>query len=231
MLQRHPTINVISAPDCSSSVPPPLLEEILATRQRIAAHGAEIRAKRNDPAFKALLPSEERPMSNFPDVISKLENSPRSVATSPSTATSASISPSSYVHPSASPFTTPSSTPVMIQPLPVYPSSLGKEFVSGFNVPFEPQVRDPVDVAVDRLVAMGFDEKKSKKALADTDSGNHVDFNKAVETLVSERKRDVLNLMNWNYREAIQSEPSSREVEQNASPTLGSGLGIAGVPR
>ncbi|KAI4242614.1 MAG: hypothetical protein L6R42_010965, partial [Xanthoria sp. 1 TBL-2021] len=61
-------------------------------------------------------------------------------------------------------------------------------------------IRDPVDVAVDRLVAMGFDEKKAKKALADTDSGNSVDFEKAVEALVRERKRDVGGLMHWGYR-------------------------------
>lgn len=231
MLQRHPTINVINSPDHSSSVPSPLLEEILATRQRIAAHGAEIRAKRNDPAFKALLPSEERPMSNFPDIISKLESSPSSIESSPLTATSSRLSPSSYVYPSPSPLTTPSSTPIVIQPLPVCSSSQEKELVSGFNVSLEPQVRDPVDVAVDRLVAMGFDEKKSKKALADTDSGNRVNFDKAVEALVKERKRDVSNLMNWNYQGAIQSEASSGEVDQSASPTLASGLGIGGVPR
>lgn len=58
-----------------------------------------------------------------------------------------------------------------------------------------PQVRDPVDVAVDNLVAMGFDEKKAKKALADTDSGNSVDFERAMEVLVRERKREVAGLM------------------------------------
>ena len=52
-----------------------------------------------------------------------------------------------------------------------------------------------MDVAVDRLVAMGFDERRAKKALADTDSGNSVDFDKAVAVLVRERKRDVGILM------------------------------------
>ena len=119
----------------------------------------------------------------------------------------------------------------MIQPISVSLSGKEKEFIANFNVSLEPQVRDPVDVAVDRLVAMGFDEKKSKKALADTDSGNNIDFNKAAEALVRERNHDGSNLMNWNYRGAIQTEASPREAEQSWSPTLGSGLGIAGVPR
>lgn len=229
MIQRHPTINIASAPDRSSPVTSPLLEEILATRQRIAAHGAVIRAKRNDPAFKALLPSEERPMSNFPDVISKLENPPGVTDNSPSTATPSTLATSNYLLPSASPLTTASSTPVAAPTLSIRSSTLEKQFVSHLHVPFGPQVRDPVDVAVDRLVAMGFDEKKSKKALADTDSGNSIDFDKAVETLVSGRKRDVSNLMNWNYRGAIQTDNSSTDEQQGANPAFG--LGIGGVPR
>ena len=50
-------------------------------------------------------------------------------------------------------------------------------------------------MAVERLVGMGFEEKKAKKALADTDSGNRVDFERAVEVLVRERKREVQGLM------------------------------------
>lgn len=229
MLQRHPTIIPASAPDRSSPTPSPLLEEILATRQRIAAHGAVIRAKRNDPAFKAQLPSEERPMSNFPDVISRLENSPTATENTISTATSSSLAPSTYLHPSISPLTTASSTPVEAPTIPVRSCSLEKQFISGVNVPFGPQVRDPVDVAVDRLVAMGFDEKKSKKALADTDSGNSIDFDKAVDVLVRERKRDVSNLMNSNYRGAIQTDNEPREEQQSANSAFG--LGIGGVPR
>ena len=88
-----------------------------------------------------------------------------------------------------------------------------------------PQVRDPVDIAVDRLVAMGFDEKKAKKALAETDTGESINFDKAVEILVRERKRDVSNMINWNYRGAAETNPP---VEDRRSPI---GLGIGGVPR
>ena len=229
MIQRHPTINIASAPDRSSPVTAPLLEEILATRQRRAAHGDVIRAKRNDPAFKALLPSEERPMSNFPDVISKLENSHGVTENSPLTAMPSTLAPVNYLLPSASSLTTASSFPVAASTFPTRSSTLEKQSVSHGLVPFGPQVRDPVDVAVDRLVAMGFDEKKSKKALADTDSGNSIDFDMAVEMLVSERKNDVSNLMHWNYRGAIQTDNISPEEQQGANPAFG--LGIGGVPR
>lgn len=44
-------------------------------------------------------------------------------------------------------------------------------------------------------MGMGFEERRAKKALADTDSGNSVNFERAVEVLVRERKRDVAGLM------------------------------------
>ena len=74
-----------------------------------------------------------------------------------------------------------------------------------------------MDVAVDRLVAMGFDERRAKKALADTDSGNSVDFDKAVEVLVRERKRDMGNLMHGSYRgRKVEGGGASPVVEQRA---------------
>lgn len=56
-------------------------------------------------------------------------------------------------------------------------------------IPSGPQVRDPVDVAVEKLVSMGFDEAKAKKALADTDTGNSINFESALAVLKKERKR------------------------------------------
>ncbi|KAL8773528.1 MAG: hypothetical protein Q9209_001632 [Squamulea sp. 1 TL-2023] len=178
--QRYPTIKVSSSPTAASPTSP---TDAQLSRQRCAAHAAEIRAKRNDPAFKALPPSEERPMSNFPDVVEKLENN-ANVPEAPSMQGLAHLAVPSP------------STPKPPQPI-IAPLNLRTVHLP---VPSGPQVRDPVDVAVDRLVAMGFDEKKAKKALADTDSGNSVDFEKAVEALVRERKRDVGGLMHWGYR-------------------------------
>ncbi|KAL9599617.1 MAG: hypothetical protein Q9219_003700 [cf. Caloplaca sp. 3 TL-2023] len=179
MCQRHPTI-AISSPANSSPASP---SDAQCSRQRCAAHAAEIRAKRSDPAFRALPPSEERPMSNYPDVLKKLENNTNVPEVPPMPSESGSLSVSQ-----ASPIPSEKTTP-----------QLNMQTVH-LAVPSGPQVRDPVDVAVDRLVAMGFDEKKAKKALADTDSGNSVDFEKAVEALVRERKRDVGGLMHWGYR-------------------------------
>ena len=94
------------------------------------------------------------------------------------------------------------------------PSDLdtSKNFVSALVVPAGPQVRDPVDVAVDRLVGMGFEKKKSAKALAETDTGNSVDFAKALEWLVRERKRDVGSLMHSGYRGPITPPGESDEI-------------------
>lgn len=122
-------------------------------------------------------------MSNYPDVVEKLENNTQIPAVRPM--------PSGLTHLTI-PHTQLSPPQPIIAPLNVPTLHL--------PIPSGPQVRDPVDVAVDRLVAMGFDEKKAKKALADTDSGNSVDFEKAVEVLVRERKRDVGGLMHWGYR-------------------------------
>lgn len=179
MCQRYPTIAISSSPTASS---PPSPSDAQSARQRCALHAAEIRAKRSDPSFKALPPSEERPMSNFPDIVEKLEKNQN-------------VPEVSSVLSGSTHLTVPlSSAP----PKPSIPP-LNMQTVH-LAVPSGPQVRDPVDVAVDRLVAMGFDEKKAKKALADTDSGNSVDFEKAVEALVRERKRDVGGLMHWGYR-------------------------------
>ena len=54
------------------------------------------------------------------------------------------------------------------------------------------QVRDPVDVAVEKLVAMGYDEGAAKRALAESDRGDRVDFRRAVKSLESgKRKREL----------------------------------------
>ena len=56
-------------------------------------------------------------------------------------------------------------------------------------VPSGPQVRDPVDLAVEKLVNMGFEETRAKKALAQTESGNGINFESALQRLTKERER------------------------------------------
>ena len=148
--------------------------ETVAARWRCARHAAEIRAKRNDPNFKQLPPSEDRPMSEWTSVLAALDSDAPPVP----------AMPNSYTHHRA----TPSET------------DTAKHMISALVVPAGPQVRDPVDLAVDKLVAMGFEASKAKKALADTDTGNSVDFDGALEHLVRERKRDVNGMMHFGYR-------------------------------
>ena len=117
-------------------------------------------------------------------------------------------------------------------------SDTSKHMISALVVPEGPQVRDPVDVAVERLVGMGFESAKAKRALADTDTGNSVDFDGALQQLVRERKRDVDGLMNLGYRgraDSNGSEPGRERrdgmvnVERREamdSPVLGPNTGI-----
>lgn len=125
--------------------------------------------------------------------------------------------------------------PAIYSAHPRTPSNVdtSKNFVSALVVPAGPQVRDPVDVAVDRLVAMGFDKKKAAKALAETDTGNSVDFAKALEWLVRERKRDVSGLMHSGYRGPVTPTGESDEIanasaEEAIREAVGLGLKTVG---
>lgn len=212
MAERHPT-SPTSSPkgtitDISSPTSKQPMDDAVAARWRCARHAAEIRAKRCDPSFKALPPSEDRPMSEFPAVLEKLDKAD---------------APPVPVIPSAHSRT---------------PSDLdtSKNFVSALVVPAGPQVRDPVDLAVDRLVTMGFDKKKAAKALAETDTGNSVDFGKALEWLVRERKRDVGGLMHSGYRGPAtptgeRDEIANANAESAIREAVGLGLNVGARSR
>lgn len=77
-------------------------------------------------------------------------------------------------------------------------------------------MRDPVDLAVEEFIGMGFDEGKAVKALAETDTGNSIDFAAAMEWLVRERKRDVGGLMHTGYRGRTGGEKGGEEVSPAA---------------
>ena len=206
--RRHPAVKTQS-PIRSSPISPEqqqqqtwLPDATLISRQRCATHAAQIRRARQDPNFRALPPSEERPMSGWPDVFDRLEHSPSptpSMPPMPQVQTQMS-SQASYVSAAPSISTPNLHAPRGPQELTIRPSLSTSNSFSSAYAPAGPQVRDPVDVAIDRLVAMGFDKKKSQKALADTDNGNGIDFDQAVEVLVRERKREVNNMMHWGYR-------------------------------
>ena len=209
MAERHPASPVPSpkgkVKGPSSPKSKQAIDDVVAARWRCARHAAEIRAKRSDPGFKAMPLSEDRPMSEFPAVIEKLDMS---------------NAPAIPAIPSAHSRT---------------PSDLdtSKNFVSALVVPKGPQVRDPVDVAVDKLVAMGFEKKKAAKALAETDTGNSVDFARALEWLVRERKRDVSSLMHSGYRGPVTPSAESDEIananaESAIREAVGLGLNVGG---
>lgn len=187
MSQRHPS------PTSASPTSPTSLDSILASAQRCAQHAVEIRARRGDPAYHGVFTSEERPMRNYPDVLHKLETAPAANST-----------PLVFNPTSARPALT-LTVPTTIIPLPTPPHSRNSSAADKVSlpillptptslVPAGPQVRDPVDVAMERLVGMGFEEARVKKALAETDSGNSVSFEKALERLVRERKRCVTSV-------------------------------------
>lgn len=176
--------------------------EAVAARWRCARHAAEIRAKRSEPGFKTLPASEDRPMSNYPDVLEKLESADAPpVPALPSTISKAGHSK------------TPSE------------SDTSKHMISALVVPRGPQVRDPVDVAVEKLVNLGFEPAKAKKALANTDTGNSVDFEGALEHLVRERKRDVDGLMHFGYR-GQKGDIEARTPTPIGDGGVGLGLGL-----
>lgn len=188
MSQRHPS------PTSASPTSPTPLDPILAARQRRAQHAVEIRARRGDPAYHGVFTSEERPMGHYPDVLHKLETA----------AAAANSTPLVFNPTSARPALT-LTVPTTIIPLPTPPHSRNSSAADKVSppillptptslVPAGPQVRDPVDVAMERLVGMGFEEARVKKALAETDSGNSVSFEKALERLVRERKRCVTSV-------------------------------------
>ncbi|MCJ1478516.1 hypothetical protein MMC13_007196 [Lambiella insularis] len=206
---------VASPPESTPGSP----DAAFVARQRCAVHRAEIRAKRQDPAYKDTPVSEERPMSNYPDVLARLDalstsatkappmpklpslatrlsfRKPKAIASSPSKS-KMKISPlvSAVSSPTASPLRKRGGRPNESQEsLPTSEYSFDKVPIlpnsPSVVVPSGPQVRDPVDVAVEKLTAMGFEESRAKKALAETDSGNSVNFERAVSMLVKEREK------------------------------------------
>ena len=246
----HTLTKVVSPP----AAVPPSPDPSLVSRQRVKAHAAELRAKKQDPTYKDVPVSEERPMSNYKDVLNRLDalstssssappipkipgglsarlsrRMPKVTISSPTkskdkskTKTKPAVSPSASVtslqttskdivpdspsrggrfsslrgmvgRPSTSSNENKNKSSRPTTPLryshenhekePVLPDSLPTA------VPTGQQVRDPVDVAVDKLVAMGFDEVKAKKALAQSDSGNSIDFDKALSKLVKDKER------------------------------------------
>ena len=271
-------------------------EAAIASRARIARHAEEIRKRKQDPDFKDVPVSDDRPLSNYSDVLDRLEAISTATADAPpmpklpglaarlsrhkSQGHSSVVEDTKMISDSSGPHTTPitPSSPLRMPPPPLPPlaaiPSIKPEISSGprtttkpsilqskatecskplksvtnanspsrqgagrFSslrghitpkrldkknsekkvkataalaspiqtsdeklpvypnaspngiVPSGPQVRDPVDLAVERLVEMGFEEDRAKKALAQTESGNGIHFESALQRLTKEKER------------------------------------------
>ena len=198
-------------------------QETIAARWRCARHAAEIRAKRSEPGFSDLPASEDRPMSEFPAVLEQLDlDSAPPVPTLPLNTTSHSASASLSSLPTARPIEKSASRSNHKASNSL--SDTAKTVISALVVPRGPQVKDPVDDALERLVSMGFESKKAKKALAESDNGDSVCFEVALEKLVRERKRDVEGLMHAGYRGRI---VNGNPVVRSGSTTKGEGSAVA----
>ena len=226
---------VVTPPSNSAALP-----DRIDSRARVAAHAAKIRARKQEPSYKTIPLSPERPMSDFNNVLNRLEALSTSdgnnadalpVPRMPSIATrfprrrpkvkvpentrSETASPSESVN--SSPISNrqniggnigdriatlrervtgrnaaaSSSKPTILISSPLQQSleNIPTAQAAAIQVPQGPQVRDPVDIAVDKMVEMGFDEASAKKALANTDNGGRIDVEKAIRILTKQKKR------------------------------------------
>ena len=272
---KAPTISPHDFAGRTSCDSPPSPGTALASRQRVAQHAAELRAKKQDPKYKDVPVSAERPMSNYKDVLCRLEALSTSAESTPPmpklTGLAARLSrrmpkvtissPTRNKPPSSSPSAVSVSTPaspesnakpdtatasgqatsptvrqaaggrfsslrervagradtptdgkgsrsgtpvevtdekVAVLPSDVPDAGAGNKHANNgapsmpkapMTVPRGPQVKDPVDSAVERLVGMGFDETRVKRALAETDSGNRINFDNALTKLIKEKEK------------------------------------------
>ncbi|KKK23593.1 hypothetical protein AOCH_004929 [Aspergillus ochraceoroseus] len=128
------------------------------TRRRQAAYAAQLRDRRNKPQPQTeVIFAEERPISSF-GMIMDLNVIPPP--------------PPPPVQPTQIPYPDP---PPYNPPRPKVPPAPA------------PQVRDPVDKAIDMMVReLGFNEEDAKWALKITDTGEGIDANAAVSLLMKE---------------------------------------------
>ncbi|MCJ1353327.1 MAG: hypothetical protein MMC33_003312 [Icmadophila ericetorum] len=119
------------------------------------------------------------------------------------------ISTSSLPFSNTTTYSIPGSIPVNI------PHPIGLQQI---QVPTGPQVVDPIDISLNNLLVMGYPEWEAKKALAESDSGNSVDFDAAVQIL--ER---------WGIRREIYRPPvESVESFGSSGGSAGNGNGTSG---
>ncbi|PYH66200.1 F-box domain protein [Aspergillus vadensis CBS 113365] len=138
-------------------------------RRRQAAYSAQLRNQRQQqPSPPNPVLAEERPISHYATIMSRLEGLPPAPQP-PMSVSRIEIPPTTHSYVTNVSYVQP------LQPVtPVY---------------YPPQVRDPVDHAIDIMVReLGFAEEDAKWALKITDSGEGINMNAAISLLTRERR-------------------------------------------
>ncbi|KAL4927504.1 uncharacterized protein BDV17DRAFT_282581 [Aspergillus undulatus] len=159
-------------------------------RRRQAAYAAQLRNRRHpiNPSY-----AEERPISSYNEIMSRLAGAPShplyrpDQSAPPVPSLPSSFSSSSSQHSSSNRPTQPTNPPHPIQvPYSAPPPSRPR----APRGPVFPQIRDPADQAIDMMVReLGFNVDDAKWALKITDTGEGVNPNAAVSLLIQEYQR------------------------------------------
>lgn len=166
-------------------------------RRRQAAYADQLRNQRKRPANEGPHSfSDERPISKYSFIMSRLEGVPYEQRP-PMPAPPTMASYAAYCGPPTSQY------PVKSQP--------------PFATYQQPQVRDPVDQAIDMMVReLGFQEQDAKWALKVTDSGEGINVNAAVSLLIREhqnyqRNNNVVPMRTYRSNSLLSSVIASPE--------------------
>ena len=155
-------------------------------RERRAALAEELQQKNNEAPPKEQIPQvkigfrrstfvDERPLSKYHEVMKRFEPPGSNVPPGVHVPSSSNVPPVPSIQPQYEP-------PVS--------SRLGQSVMT-MMPPSSPQVRDPVDMAMARMVDdLGFNREDAKRALKATDTGDAINVDAAVMLLVQERRKE-----------------------------------------
>ncbi|KAL5364771.1 hypothetical protein BJX96DRAFT_188059 [Aspergillus floccosus] len=165
-------------------------------RRRQTAYAEQLRNRKREPRSQHNTFAEERPISNYGFIMNRLAGLPHEqpplLPVSPSSMTPLSPPRANFSIPTSRP--TPSAQLVHTAPSnqparPVHTAPPNQ--VAPSTAPmYRPQIRDPVDQALELLVGqLGFAEEDAKWALKITDTGEGINADAAVDLLLQEQQR------------------------------------------
>lgn len=165
-------------------------------RRRQTAYAEQLRNRKRQPGSQPNVFAEERPISNYGFIMNRLAGLPHEqpplLPVSPSNMTPLSPPRANFGVPTSR--STPSAQPVHTAPpnQPTHPThtSPPNQLAPSTTPMYRPQVRDPVDQALELLVGqLGFAEEDAKWALKITDTGEGINADAAVDLLFQEQQR------------------------------------------